>query len=331
MGKIVAIGHARVSKGDSEEIKNSLASQKREILNIIGDYELQKDEMKWYIEEEARSAYSERSDWSVFNEAIAEACSNPDIKYFFDYSQERFCRNRFLSQRYKAELRKAGAKLVFVSNNIDDPDSDDGFIADCTYEMLSEMYSRKVGKDTLRGCKQNAITRDLETGYVYKNGGSAPFWLKSKKVVIGQDKLGEDIKKVIWVENDKIHTAKLNGKMISKTMWEWAKYYFVELRLNQKLGIDKARDILNELEIPAPRKEYWHSTCLYEAEKNVALLGVSIYNKRKFARNGGGKIKDKNEWVIAENANPALLTKEEFEGLKILRENKLKRSGRNYK
>ena len=36
MSKIVAIGHARVSKGDSEEIKNSLASQKREILNIIG-------------------------------------------------------------------------------------------------------------------------------------------------------------------------------------------------------------------------------------------------------------------------------------------------------
>lgn len=90
MSKIIAIGHARVSKGDSEEIKNSLASQKREILNIIGKYGLQEDEINWYIEEEARSAYSERSDWSVFNDAIAEACSNPNIKYFFDYSQERF-------------------------------------------------------------------------------------------------------------------------------------------------------------------------------------------------------------------------------------------------
>ncbi len=327
MSKIVAIGHARVSKGDSEEIKNSLASQKREILNIIGKYGLQEDEINWYIEEEARSAYSERSDWSVFNEAIAEACSNPNIKYFFDYSQERFCRNRFLSQRYKAELKKAGVKLIFVSNNINDPDSDDGFIADCTYEMLAEMYSRKVGKDTLRGCKENAITRDPQTGYVYKNGGSAPFWLKSKKIVIGQDKLGEDIKKVIWVENDKIHTAELNGKMVSKTMWEWARYYFVELRLNQKLGIEKARDILNELEIPAPRKKYWATTCLYESENNEALIGKSIYNKRKFARNGGGKLKDETEWVIVENAHPALLTEEEFEGLKILRENKLKRSG----
>lgn len=114
--------------------------------------------------------------------------------------------------------------------------------------------------------------------------------------------------------------------MVSKTMWEWARYYFVELRLNQKLGIEKARDILNELEIPAPRKKYWATTCLYESENNEALIGKSIYNKRKFARNGGGKLKDKSEWVIAENAHPALLTEEEFEGLKLLRKTKLKKT-----
>ncbi len=323
----IAIGHARVSKGDAEEIKNSLASQKREIEKILYKYGVNENEVIWYIEEEARSAYSERADWSVFNEAITEACSNPNIKYFFDYSQERFCRNRNLSQRYKEELRKANVKLVFVSNNIEDPDSDDGFVADCTYEMLSEMYSRKVGKDTLRGCKENAMTRDAETGYVYKNGGSAPFWLKKKKLVIGKDKSGEDIKKVIWIKNDNIYTAKINGKMVSKTMWDWARYYFIELRLNQKLGIEKARDVLNELGIPAPRKKYWATTCLYEAEKNEALLGISIYNKRKFARNSGGRLKDKEEWIIEEHAHPALLTKDEFEGLQILRKNKLKRSG----
>ena len=154
MTEIIGIGHARVSKGDKEEIKNSLASQKREILSIIGKYGLQEDSLKWYIEEEARSAYSEHANWTTFNKAIDEACSNPKIKYFFDYSQERFCRNRLLSQGYKDKLRKAGVKLVFVSNNIEDPDSDAGFVADCTYEMLSEMYSRKVSKDTLRSCKE---------------------------------------------------------------------------------------------------------------------------------------------------------------------------------
>lgn len=112
----IAIGHARVSKGDAEEIKNSLASQKREIEKILYKYGINENEIHWYIEEEARSAYSERADWSVFNEAIAEACSNPNIKYFFDYSQERFCRNRNLSQRYKEELRKANVKLASFAN-----------------------------------------------------------------------------------------------------------------------------------------------------------------------------------------------------------------------
>ena len=110
--------------------------------------------------------------------------------------------------------------------------------------------------------------------------------VKIKKVAIGTDKYGEDIKKTIWVENDFIHTAIIDNKPVSKTMWEWAKYYFLELRLNQKLGIEKARDIFNELEIPAPRKKYWATTCLYEAEKNEALLGIGIYNKKQFAKSG---------------------------------------------
>ncbi len=322
-----AIGHCRVSKGDEEEIKNSLNSQRREITRLAERLDIAEHEIKWYIEEEARSAFSERSDWSMFESAIKEACSTPSIKYFLDFSQERFCRNRTKSQNYKRMLSNANVKLCFVSGNIDNPDSMDGFIMDSTSEIFAELYSRKIGIDTLRGCKENAVTRDKETGYAYKNGGSAPFWLKAKKVVIGTDRHGEDIKKVIWVENDNVHTTVLNGKTVSKTMWDWAKYYFIELRLKQKLGIEKARDILNELAIPAPRKGVWATTCLYEAEKNEALIGIGTYNKRKFSKGCNGKLKDPSEWIIVENAHPALLTKDEFEGLQLLRKNKLKRKG----
>ena len=48
-------------------------------------------------------------------------------------------------------------------------------------ETFAQVYSMKVSNDTLRGCKENAKTRDKGTGYVFKNGGSAPFWLKKKK------------------------------------------------------------------------------------------------------------------------------------------------------
>lgn len=322
-----AIGHCRVSKGDADEIQNSLRSQKSEITRFASKLNVYEDEIKWFIEEEARSAYSERSDWAMFDEAIEEACTNPNIKYFLDFSQERFCRNKKKSQIYKDKLRSNRVQVRFVSGDVEDPDSDCGFWQDSIQEIAAESFSRKVGTDTLRGCKENAITRDKETNYAFKNGGAAPFWLKTKKVVVGTDKSGEDIKKAIWVENDTVHTANIDGKLVSKTLWEWARYHFIELRLKQKLGIEKARDILNELEVPAPRKKFWATTCLYEAEKNEALIGIGTYNKRQFARNGNGRIKDKSEWIIVENAHPALLSVEEFEALKILRGNKIKRAG----
>ena len=322
-----AVGHCRVSLGNADEIKNSLESQKTEILRLAERLRIKEDEIKWFAEEEARSSFSERADWSKFNEAIEFACKTKSIKYFLSFNQERFCRNREKSLFYKKNLRNANIQLRFVSGDVEDPESISGFMIDSTGEMFAELYSRKVSVDTLRGCKENAQTRDPKTGYAYKNGGSAPFWLKAKKVAIGKDNTGEDIKKTIWVENDTVHTAKINGKTVPKTLYEWGRYYFLELRINRKLGIDRARDILNELEIPAPRGKYWTSTCLYEAERNESLIGVGIYNKRKYAQQGGGREKDKSQWIIVENAHPALLTKEEFEALKQLRTAKQKKNG----
>ena len=322
-----AIGHCRVSKGDTNEIKNSLASQKSEILKLAERIGIKEDEIKWYIEDEARSSYSLRADWQMFDNAINEACTNSSIKYFLDYSQERFCRNISKSNIYKMLLEQNKVKLCFVCGNIEDRNTIEGFTQDKINEVFAELYSRKISLDTLRGCKENAQTRDPETGYAFKNGGSAPFWLKPKKVSIGQNRYGEDIKKIIWVENDTMHSAILNGKYTTKSMWEWSRYYFLELRLNQKLGIEKARDILNELEIPAPRGKYWANTCLYEAERNESLIGIGIYNKRMYSNNGNGREKDKSEWIIVENAHPSLLTKQEFEALQILRKTKLKRKG----
>lgn len=54
---------------------------------------------------------------------------------------------------------------------------------------------------------------------------------------------------------------------------------------------------------------------------------MGIYNKKQFAKSGKGKIKDKSEWIIVENAHPALLTKGEFESLQFLRQFKIKRKG----
>jgi len=146
-----AIGHCRKSKGSNDNARNSLNSQKLEIIKFASKLDINEDEIKWFIEEDVRSTYSSKADWSMFNNAIDEACSNPNIKYFFDFSQERFCRNRSKSQAYKVKLQHSNIKLRFVSGDVENLDS--------TNEMMAEFYSKKVGIDTLRGCKEKAIQR----------------------------------------------------------------------------------------------------------------------------------------------------------------------------
>ena len=69
---------------------------------------------------------------------------------------------------------------------------------------MAEWYSRDIAHETLRGCKENARTRDLESGYVYQNGGSAPFWLKPYKVLKGKDSQGLPFYRTYWAENTDI-------------------------------------------------------------------------------------------------------------------------------
>lgn len=329
MSYYIAVAHCRVSKGSKEEIENSLRSQKSEITKLANKLNIPEDKIDWFIEEEARSSFSERANWEIFDKKIEEICKNLDIEYFLAFSQERFCRNSRRSKLYKEKLRAHGVKIRFVCCDVENPESMEGFVLDHTNEMVAQMYSMKVSADTMRGCLENASTRDPETGYVYKNGGQPPFWLMSKKLTIGKNKQGADIIKTIWIENTNTYTAIINNKPVTKTMWDWAKYYFQNLRLRQELSIKKARDVFNELGIPAPRGDKWENTCLYEAEKNVALYGLSIYNKHQYARGANGRIKDISEWVQEENGYPALITKEQYLALSELRKAKTRGKGKS--
>ena len=329
MTEKIAIGQCRVSKGDKAEIKNSLKSQQAEILTLAEKLGIKEGQIDWFIEDEARSSYQVRANWALFENKVEEACNNPDIAYFLSYSQERFCRNSKRSKLYKDKLRKAGLEVRFVTGDVADPNSDSGFWQEGMQELVAEGYSRKVASDTLRGCKQNARTRDNKTGYVYKNGGSIPFWLMPKKIIIGVNKYGEDITKTIWVENTTIHTAKIKGKDIAKTMWDWGKYLFLELRLKQGKSYGEIADFANEIRLPIARKStFVRKNTLSIQAKSECLYGVSIYNKRHYNNNyKKGALKSESEWIVEENAMPALLTKEQYDTLQKISEKKARKIG----
>ena len=325
----IAIGQCRVSKGDKAEIENSLKSQQTEILSLAEKLGIKEEEIDWFIEDEARSSYQDRADWTSFEAKVEEACNNTDIAYFLSYSQDRFCRNIRRSKQYKDKLRKAGIEIRFVEGDIADPNSNSGFWQEGVQELAAEGYSRKVGADTLRGCKQNAQTRDVETGYVYQNGGSAPFWLMPSKIQIGVDKYNKSIEKTIWVKNDTIYTATINGKLVSRTMWDWGKYIFLELRLKQGKSYNEIAEIANELGLPLARNsKLVRDNTLSLQAKNENIYGVSVYNKRHYNNNyKKGSLKSEREWVIVENAMPALITKEQYDLLQELSKKKSRKVG----
>ena len=326
----IAIGQCRVSKGSREEIENSLRSQQTEIIKFAKKkLNISEDEIEWCIEEEARSSYDESADWSYFDSAIDKAKSTESIKYFISYSQDRFCRNSMKSKMYKQLLLHDGVRVRFVHGDVENPDSDSGFVQDNMQEMLSEWYSRKIANETLRGCKQNAQTRDVETGYVYQNGGSAPFWLMPSKIQIGVDKYNKSIEKTIWVKNDTIYIATMNGKTVSKSMWDWGKYIFLELRLKQGKSYNEIAEIANELGLPLARNsKLVRDNTLSLQAKNENIYGVSVYNKRHYNNNHKkGSLKSESEWVIVDNAMPALITKEQYDLLQEVSKKKARKAG----
>ena len=326
--KKIAIGQCRVSKGDKAEIENSLKSQQAEILVLAEKLGIKEEQIDWFIEEEARSSYQERANWTPFENKINEACNNPDICYFLSYSQERFCRNRRRSNQYKDKLRSNEIEIRFVSGDVEDPNSDGGYWQEGIQELVAEGYSRKVSSDTLRGCKQTARTRDTDTGYVYKNGGTAPFWLMPVKKNIGTDHYGRVVTKTIWDKNINIYTANYNSKEMSKTMWDWGKYIFLTLRLKQGKSLNEIADFVNEIGLPISRNsKFVRANTLSLQLKNKCLYGVSVYNKRSFKGRTKSVLKPEKEWIIEENAMPALVTKEQFDLLQEMSKKKARKVG----
>jgi len=324
----IAVGQCRVSKGDTKEIENSLISQQREIRQFAEKKLGIKDEqIDWFIEDEARSSYQDRANWQPFEQKIQEACTNNNICYFISYSQERFCRNTKRSKIYKDLLRKCNIEVRFVTGDIEDPNSIEGFVQESFGEMNAQVTSMKISLDTIRGCIQNAQTIDPETGYVYQNGGSAQFWLMPYKRQIGTDRYQKPINKTYWAENTTIHTAIIDGKSVFKTMWEWGKYIFVDLRLRQCKSYKEIADFANSIKLPIARKsELVRKNTISLQAKHEILYGKVIYNKRHYNNNHKkGELKNESEWVVVENGVPALLTKEQYDLLQLMASKKARK------
>lgn len=212
----------------------------------------------------------------------------------------RFARTREKAIETKMLLRKNNVNVRFVSEPYIDPNTIAGLWLEGKQKIKNESTSREISFHTKKGMSNNIQVRDMQIGWCYKNGGIPPYGYLTMYVQRGQDSSGKQIMKSSWDIDPE--TAPIIREMI------------VELFTQRQMSYGQIRDNLNNRGIKSPKGGYWCegtiATMLRE-HRLETYTGVAIWNKQ-ISKNNNAAYKPRKDWVITENAHPAIITKEEF-------------------
>lgn len=254
--------------------------------------------VKEYIDE-GISAYSgkTRPDYEAM---INYAIEDREIKHILVHDASRFSRNKYLSSADKGKLMQHGVTVIPVSSPYD-PTTPEGVWRDSIDDAMAQTTSMNIGLHVTKGMVENASRRDPESGYCYKNGGRAPYGYRNKGLYIGQGQR-KDNYKLLWEIDPE--TAPILRKMV------------VDWRIAEGLSYHQIRDRLNELNILNPSGTTWICSSISQMFREDRLMqynGYFYWNKAAKRGIKGQTRKDKSDWIIVENAHPAIITVEEVE------------------
>ncbi len=293
--RIRAIAWARVSTDMQEERGLSLTEQLRQIreyaaergIEIVAEYQ------------EAASAFRSDSRRAEFHRMLEHARSDRSISAILVHDYSRFSRDSLKARLLIRELRQDGIRVVSLNDIDADPDTVAGVYLEAITFAKNEAYSREVAFHTIKGCRANVQTRDPETGWCYKNGGQPLWGYRTECLIRGEEKRGRPIIKSIWILDDRV----VSGRPVH----EWTREC---LRMAAEgASLDELRDFCNANALPAPRKEFWGSTTWHSLLHPHCLLeyaGYGVWNVRGRNR----RYNPPSEWVVVENAHPALISEE---------------------
>lgn len=305
-----AVALARVSSEDQARKDVSLPAQEQRIRK----YAAEKGIEIVRFESFDHSAYRGLDEEKKYNELIKFAINN-QIGYFLVDEKSRFARNRYTRVVNEEKLRRAGVKLVGVSEPEYDPKSLHGVWMDGINITKNEAYSVEIAYHTTKGMTQNAALRDPETGWCYKNGGIAPDGYRNKRVSRGQDRRGKDIIKLLWEIDEE------RAKIIRHIVLDcWLERNMSYAAIVDHLNSPHTVKLDGRTEpIPSARNGKWSKTTIREICMRAlegVYSGIYYWNRTgKDLRGTGQKWKDASNWVVIENAHPAIITQEEFEDL----------------
>lgn len=152
-----AFEYARYSSDNQRE--ESVDAQLRAIREYCSKNDI--EIIGTYIDEAKTATNDDRED---FQRMIADT-AKIKVDCIIVHKLDRFARNRYDSAYYKHELKKNGAKVLSVLENLDG--SPESVILESVLEGMAEYYSKNLAREVKKGKKENALQAK-------HNGGTPP-------------------------------------------------------------------------------------------------------------------------------------------------------------
>lgn len=224
-----------------------------------------------YVEAGA-SATSDRR--PVFQEMIGEACQKPSpFEAIVVHSQSRFFRDAIEFGLYERRLRKAGVKLVSITQDVGEDAA--GRLARSMFSVFDEYQSAETSKHVLRSMKENARQG-------FWNGSTIPFGYRALDLP-GKGRSGPKRKLVIdplEAEQVKLIFALYTGE-----------------HPEALLGIKGVATYLNKRGLRRRDGKLWTGTLVAVVLQNETYRGEFIFNRRCAKTR---EEKPESEWVRVE-------------------------------
>ena len=192
---------------------------------------------------------------------------------------DRFSRNRFDSAIYRRKLARAGVTLRSVLENLDD--SPESAVLESVLEGMAEYYSRNLAREVEKGLHENAF-------HCLHTGGVPP--------------LGYDVdpaSKHLVLNPEEAETVRL---IFQRTL--------------EGFSYGEIMEECNRLGRKTKRGGDFTKNSLYSILHNEKYTGTFIYNRSQAkdvdGKRNGHREKPREEWIIIEDAFPAIISKEDF-------------------
>lgn len=299
------LAYLRVSNEESDE-----KAQRADIEAFAQRYNILIPPDGWFADHGVRA--NDDLNRENFWQMIERAKNDPKVRWIIIREDSRFYRNKTKARKLKDELRKYGVTVLSATTYYD-PDSVTGTLLESISETLPEVNSRQVRDWTIARMRHHCQQRDPSTGWCYKNGGPAPFGYRIHRVQRGFDKRGLPKFSQVWLLDETDNAG--------RPCWEWVRVILVDWFLKEGIGYCQITERLNKIGVKPQRKTFWNGRCVQQLLIFSSLLtyaGCYIWGKYK-AKWLGERVNEgkrpMDEWLIVENAHPAILTYEEVEDI----------------